>query len=200
MHPVLMPVIFSFYLGDLAMFRLIPMAAISLISVQAFAVSPIMKDSLKGAATKLGKQRNFSLKRISACADLSGAWRGTCRGTINDKAVEFPMYHDIKQSGCDTVQIGDRTIDVGQSETSAVTFLNQPGMIGGSTIEFTAWMPDGQTLYTDLIAAFIFSGAQSAGTGLTRVNGKESWELKDGALIHWTSLKNFAEVECTLTK
>ncbi len=182
------------------MFRLIPMAAISLISVQAFAISPIMKDSLKGAAARLGTQRSLAPKRISACADFSGTWRGTCRGTINDQAVEFPTYREIKQSGCDTVQFGDRTIDVGQSETSAVTFLDQPGMVGGSTIEFSAWMPNGQMLYTDVIAALISSGAQSAGIGLSRVNGKESWEIKDGALIHRTSLKNFAEVECTLTK
>lgn len=182
------------------MIRLIPMAAIAVISVQAFAVSPLMEESLKGAVGKLEKQHSYMPKQLSACADLSGEWRGSCRGTNNDKNVEFPVYRNIKQSGCDKVMIGERNIKVGQSETSTVMFLNQPGMLGGSTIEFTAWMSDGQVLYTDLTAAFISEGARSAGAGLTRVNGKESWQLKDGTLFHRMTLRNFSEVECILTK
>lgn len=178
--------------------RIAVIVSFGIVETSAFALSPLIRQELRA----IEKNKNPSVKQLASiekCVSFSGVWEGSCRTKEGNKPDEVPAKFEIKQYGCDSVEISGRFISFGESETTAIS-SETSGTKSISTIEFSDWSEDRRGFFTDFIAAIAPSNSMESGKKMVTIQGQEVWKLQDNVLIKTIDIADRLSVECTLTK
>ncbi len=137
-------------------------------------------------------QRSLPAARSNVCANFSGSWKGKCSvdGASAEGAVE------IKQDGCNAVQMGTQSHVIGAMENHSQTFLLSPDKTfsyGGSLT--SDWNAEGSQLVTH------FTGmAKLLGTsGHIPLSGKGVMKLDGSRLVNELSVLGM-NISCVYEK
>jgi hypothetical protein len=178
--------------------RIAVIVSFGLVTTSAFAVSPLIRQELRA----IEREKSISVKKlapIKECVDFTGIWEGSCQTKLGNKPNETPVKFEIKQYGCDGIDISGRYISFGESETTSIS-SETPGTKSISTVEFSDWSEDRRGFFSDFVAAIAPSNFVESGKNMVTIRGQEVWKMQDNFLIKTIDIADRLSAECSLTK